>query len=119
MPAVPFPSDPTPSRAHPRPDEHEMMSLLPQLAARIEARYPSASIQLVERCLVDAVQHYHDSRVRSFLPVLVERRAARAVAAALEPAVVIPISGAAAVHNGAAVAQNGSGTERRGSVGAS
>ncbi|MBJ7355957.1 three-helix bundle dimerization domain-containing protein [Nocardioides sp.] len=53
----------------------------PQIVARVTARLlvrlPDLSPERVEEVVAAVVGHYRDSRVRDFLPVLVEREALR------------------------------------------
>lgn len=59
--------------------ESEIVALV---AARLKERLPHVSPQRVEEVVVAAVGRYRDSRVRDFLPVLVEREALRTLRAA-------------------------------------
>ena len=52
---------------------------------RVRERYPFVPPALIDRCITGAVDHYHEARVRKFLPVLLERWAADAVEAASGP----------------------------------
>ncbi len=63
--------------------EPEVHRAIPSIVASVEARYPAASPGLVRRCVDDAVEAFRDARIRLYLPILIERRAAHAVDRAL------------------------------------
>lgn len=49
------------------------------LVARLRARYPDVPTALIDRSIDDATFRYREARVRSFLPVLLERAACEAL----------------------------------------
>ncbi|MFC6010498.1 three-helix bundle dimerization domain-containing protein [Nocardia lasii] len=57
---------------------------------RLAQRYPSIPFEDVEDAVYLAYGTFDDARVRDFIPLLVERRATRALATAPHPALVEP-----------------------------
>ncbi len=60
-----------------RVDSHEARKL-EQLEAQLIAMFcPPLRAEEVQRCLIDCVANYESARVRSYLPVLIEREATK------------------------------------------
>lgn len=54
------------------PDEDVVFA---EIADRLPDRYPQASAADIDAALGRAREHFHDAKVRDFVPVLVEREA--------------------------------------------
>jgi hypothetical protein len=65
--------------------EPVLLRVLAQVAARLQERNPTASGELIRRCIDDAVRMFSDAPVRLYLPILVERGAQSALRAAMGP----------------------------------
>ncbi|WJL95640.1 hypothetical protein QSU92_17290 [Microbacterium sp. ET2] len=64
------------------PDEDVVFA---EIADRLRERYPQASPVDIEAALGRAREHFHDARVRDFIPVLVEREARAVLDQTLSP----------------------------------
>jgi hypothetical protein len=53
--------------------EPDLARALPLIRARLQVRHPEASDDSISECLVEAVARAESARVRTFLPILVER----------------------------------------------
>lgn len=57
-------------------------AVIEQLVAQVQLRHPSASDATVRRSVAEAIDHFRDASVDTFLAILIERRASDAIAAA-------------------------------------
>jgi hypothetical protein len=63
------------------------------IRSRLRQRFPGTSADEIDACLYGAVMELASARVRNFLPILIERRAAEALSARPIFASVIPAHG--------------------------
>jgi len=66
--------------------DSQLLNSLPRLAARLQARHPSASPAMVQSSIDDALGAFRTVRVRHFLPILIERTASEALRTAARSA---------------------------------
>ncbi len=59
-----------------------LASTVAAVVGRVQARFPEAAPSLVEQCVTDAIRSLEDAPVKSFVPILAERLAGDALAAA-------------------------------------
>jgi hypothetical protein len=59
----------------------ELAPTLEPIEARLRQRFPAAAAVFVHACVEEAARNCADARVRNFLAILIERRAAEALAA--------------------------------------
>ena len=69
---VPTQAGPVPTQAGPVPTQTEPV-LVEQVTARVHERLRGVSLQAIEGEVTGLFQRYADSKVRTFLPILVER----------------------------------------------
>ena len=60
------------------------MRAFAQVTACLQQRHPTQSPALVQHCVDEAIRHYRGAAVQLYLSILVERRAADALRAAVE-----------------------------------
>ena len=55
-----------------------------RVTARLTAKYPTASHEVVETAVEEAVDHFRTGRIRDFVPLLIERTATAKLATLIE-----------------------------------
>lgn len=71
---------PSPPPLRARTDDPLLDHAIPLIVERVRRRFPDADPELVSACLAEAIRRADSARVRSYLPVLVERWTKEAIA---------------------------------------
>ncbi|MFF3787238.1 three-helix bundle dimerization domain-containing protein [Streptomyces sp. NPDC001933] len=79
-------TDPAGPAAVPPPGSQDELVSIRNMVARLRAVYPSVDAVTVETTVRTAYDSFHQARVRAYVPILVERRSRRVLAAACRTA---------------------------------